>query len=91
VQRGERYQAFEHGHDLAVDQHRLRISGPAMDDTVAHPIKPGLAADMRCEPIMDGGDGAGMAVAATGPSASLFTLGSVTSKCGDVPIPSTWP
>jgi len=23
VQWGERYQAFEHGHDLAIDQHRL--------------------------------------------------------------------
>ena len=74
MQRGERYQAFEHGHDLAVDQHRLRISRPAMDNPVAHAIKAGLAADMRREPIMDGGYGAGMAVARNRPIGQLFPL-----------------
>jgi len=63
VQRGERYQSFERGQDLAVDLHRLRKSGPAVDNTVTHAVETGIAADMGCEPIMDGGYTAGIAVA----------------------------
>jgi hypothetical protein len=63
VQRGERYQSFERGQDLAVDLHRLRISGPAVDNTVTHAVETGIAADMHCEPIMDGGYTAGIPVA----------------------------
>jgi hypothetical protein len=79
VQRGERYQSFESGQDLAVDQHRQRINGPAMDDTVAHSVETGIAADMRCEPIMDGGYSAGIAVAHNRPIGKL-----VAGRIGDL-------
>ena len=46
-----------------------------MDDAVAHSIKPGLAADMRREPIMDGGDGSGMPVAHNRPISKLVSFG----------------
>lgn len=74
VQWGERYQGFERGDDFAVDQHRLRVNRPAMDDTMAHSVETSLAADMRREPIVDSGDGAGMAVPRNRPIGQLFPL-----------------
>ena len=85
MQRSEWYQSFEVGHDLAVDQHRLRISHPAMDDTVPHAVESDFAADMRREPIVDRCDAAGMAFTCNRPVGKLIAMRIVDLQVGRRP------
>ena len=59
MQRSKRYQAFEHRHDRFVDEHRLRVGRPAVDDAMADAVEPDIAG-MGREPVMDRRDRAGM-------------------------------
>src|SRR5208283_2294207 len=82
MQRSQWYQSFEVGHDLAVDQHRLRIGQPAMDNTVPHAVESGFAADMRREPIVDRRDGAGVAFTCNRPVGKLIAVRIVDLQVG---------
>ena len=62
VQRRKRNKRRKVGHDMVIDQHRLGIAEPAMDDAVADAREARLTAEVSGKPLVDCRDGAVMAL-----------------------------
>ncbi len=89
MQRRQRRQCREVGQDVLVDQDRLGISETTVHNTMADTRKSRFITDMRGKPFMDGRNSGLVIPCPNGLVRELLPWASATSRCGDVPMPST--